>query len=303
MKWFEKMKKGIRTLTKRELPEDLWVKCEGCGEILYKKELNRSLWVCPKCGYHFRIGHKEYVEIILDEGSFEEMNAGLTSADPLKFRDSKRYTDRVKEARRKTRINSALRTGIGRIGGFPAAFGVMDFGFIGGSMGSAVGEKFARLVDRAIEGRIPLVVVAASGGARMQEGALSLMQMAKTSAKLTELSDARLPYISVLTHPTTGGVTASFAMLGDVLIAEPGALIGFAGPRVIQQALGLEKLPDGFQRAESLLKHGFLDMVVDRRELKQVLVRLLGHLTQGGTYGGGSAERCDQGIRPEGSGS
>ncbi|HID11965.1 MAG TPA: acetyl-CoA carboxylase carboxyltransferase subunit beta [Candidatus Latescibacteria bacterium] len=280
MNWFERMKKGIRTLTKRELPEDLWAKCEGCGEILYKKELERSLWVCSKCGYHFRIGHKEYVNILLDEGSFEEMDVDLTSADPLKFRDSKRYTDRVREARRKTGVNSALRTGIGRIEGCPVAFGVMDFGFIGGSMGSAVGEKFKRLVDRAIADGRPLVVVAASGGARMQEGALSLMQMVKTSAKLTELSGACLPYISVLTHPTTGGVTASFAMLGDVLIAEPGALIGFAGPRVIQQALGLEKLPEGFQRAESLLEHGFLDMVVDRRELKGALACVLAHLTQ-----------------------
>ncbi|HIE04758.1 MAG TPA: acetyl-CoA carboxylase carboxyltransferase subunit beta [Candidatus Latescibacteria bacterium] len=279
MKWFERMKKGIRTLTKRELPEDLWVKCEGCGEILYRRELETSLWVCPKCGYHFRIGHKEYINILLDAGSFEEMYAELTSADPLKFKDSKRYTDRVREARRRTGTNSALRTGAGSIEGHPVAFGVMDFGFIGGSMGSAVGEKFVRLVDRAVSDGRPLVVVASSGGARMQEGALSLMQMAKTSAKLTELSEARLPYICVLTHPTTGGVTASFAMLGDVLIAEPGALIGFAGPRVIKQALGLEELPEGFQRAESLLEHGFLDMVVDRRELKKVLAKLLEHFT------------------------
>ena len=276
MNWFEKMKSGLKTLTKKDIPGGVWVKCEGCGEMLYRKELARCCWVCSRCQYHFRIGHAEYIQILLDEGSFEEINAGLASLDPLKY---PHYSDKLRKSRKITGLSSALRTGSGHIDGHPVAFGVLDFRFIGGSMGSAVGEKFARLVDLAIAQRYPLVIVSASGGARMQESILALMQMAKTSAKLAQLSDAGLLYISVMTDPTTGGVSASFAMLGDVNLAEPNALIGFAGPRIIKETLGRDELPEGFQRAESLLQHGFIDRVVPRTELKQTLAQLIGLLS------------------------
>ena len=276
MNWFKKMKSGLKTLTKRDIPSGVWIKCEGCGEMLYQKELVRSCWVCYKCQYHFRIGHTQYLQILLDEGSSDEINAELSSLDPLKY---PQYTDKLKKGKKNTGINCALRTGAGRIHGHSVAIGMMDFGFVGGSMGSAVGEKFARLVDLAMERRTPLVIVAASGGARMQESILSLMQMAKTSTKLAQLSDAGLLYISVMTHPTTGGVTASFSMLGDINIAEPNALIGFAGPPIIKETLGRDELPEGFQRAESLLEHGFIDRIVPRSELKQALAYFIEMLT------------------------
>lgn len=274
MEWFKRVKRGLPPQVKKELPDGLWLKCDRCGEIQYRKELQRSLWVCGRCDHHLRMYSHDYIALIADAGSFKEFNAHLRSVDKLKFRDSKRYTDRLKDATRETSLNEAVCTGTCLIGGNPAVMAVMDFRFIGGSMGSVVGEKIARATDQAVEKRLPLVIVSASGGARMQEGALSLMQMAKTAAHLARLSDAGLPHISLLTHPTTGGVTASFAMLGDVILAEPGALIGFAGPRVIKQTIG-QDLPEGFQRSEFLLTHGFIDRIVHRRELKETLVNLL----------------------------
>jgi len=274
MAWFRRANKGLTPQQKKDLPDGLWLKCEKCGEIIYRRELERNQFVCPNCEFHFRIRAHDYIQLLADEGSFEEFNAHIESVDPLGFKDSKRYTDRLKDAKKKTGLNEAIITGTARVEAIPTVLAVMDFAFIGGSMGSVVGEKVARAVDRALELREPLVIVSASGGARMMEGALSLMQMAKTSARLTLLEEARLPYISILTHPTTGGVTASYSMLGDVILAEPGALIGFAGPRVIQQTIRQE-LPEGFQRSEFLLKHGFVDAVVSRRELKARLAQIL----------------------------
>ena len=279
MNWFDRMKSGLKTRRKKDLPDGVWTKCESCSTILYRKELKNSYWVCHHCGHHFRIGYGEYLQILLDEGTTEEIHAQITSADPLKFRAEKRYTDKIKDGKKRTGMNAAIWTGTGHLDGHSVALGVMDFRFIGGSMGSAVGEKIARLIDRAMERRLPLIIVCTSGGARMQEGALSLMQMAKTSAKLGQFSEAGLPYLSVMTDPTTGGVTASFAMLGDVVLAEPEALIGFAGPRIIKETLQRDELPEGFQRSESVLEHGFLDMIVDRRELKATLSQLLSFLT------------------------
>lgn len=275
MSWFERMKSGLKTKIKRDLPDGLWLKCASCGSILYQKEVERSLWVCHNCAYHFRISHRQYIQLLIDEGTFKEINPNLSSTDPLKFRDSRRYLDRIKEARRKTGTREAICTGIGQMGGRPVAIGVMDFAFIGGSMGSAVGEKIARLIDTAMARRLPLIIVSTSGGARMQESAFSLMQMAKTSARLAQFSRVGLPYLSVMTHPTTGGTSASFAMLGDINLAEPKALIGFAGPRIIKETIGQEELPEGFQQAESVLQHGFLDMIVDRRALKKTLIQIL----------------------------
>jgi len=280
MNWFDRMKSGLKTRRKKDLPNGVWTKCESCSTILYRKELKNSHWVCHHCGHHFRIGYEEYLKILLDEGTTEELHAQITSADPLRFRAAKRYSDKIKEGKKRTGMNSAIWTGMGHLDGHRVALGVMDFRFIGGSMGSAVGEKIARLIVRAMESRCPLIIVSTSGGARMQEGALSLMQMAKTSAELGQFSETGLPYLSVMTHPTTGGVTASFAMLGDIIIAEPGALIGFAGPRIIKETLQRDELPEGFQRSESVLEHGFLDMIVDRRELKATLSQLLSFLTK-----------------------
>ena len=257
-----------------EVPDGLWMKCADCGEILYFKELERNLHVCPKCNHHFRIDAPRYVEILLDPGSFREFAAGVISRDPLNFKDSKRYTDRLRDAMNTTGMGEAMLTGTGAIEGLPVVLGVMDFRFIGGSMASAVGEKIARAIKLALEERMPLILLTASGGARMMEGILSLMQMAKTSVLLARLQDARVPYVCILTDPTTGGVTASFAQLGDVILAEPGALIGFAGPRVIRETVAQE-LPPGFQRSEFLLEHGFLDRIVPRSELRSTLGRLL----------------------------
>jgi acetyl-CoA carboxylase carboxyl transferase subunit beta len=277
MEWFKKVKMGLKAQEKRTIPDGIWVKCDACGEIIYKKELIQNLSVCAKCGFHFRITSDDYLRILLDSGTFEEFHSNITAVDSLKFRDSKKYTDRLKDAMKKTGLSEATRTGMGKLDGVPVVIGILAFDFLGGSMGSVVGEKIARATERAFQEKIPPIIVSCSGGARMQEGALSLMQMAKTSARLAQLSEASIPYISVLTHPTTGGVAASFAMLGDIIIAEPGALIGFAGPRVIEQTIGQE-LPNGFQRSEFLLEHGFIDVIVNRKELKSAISTLLEHL-------------------------
>jgi acetyl-CoA carboxylase carboxyl transferase subunit beta len=276
--WFRKDKKKLPSpAQRRESPSDVWVKCEGCGEIIYRKELTRNHWVCPKCRYHFRISSRDYVELLCDPGSFRETDAGLLPVDPLGFVDRKPYLDRLAEYRQRTGRNEAVLCGDAEIGRVPIALAVMDFGFIGGSMGSVVGEKVARTVERGLEGERAVVVVSASGGARMMEGVLSLMQMAKTAALLALLNERGLPFVSILTDPTTGGVTASYASLGDLILAEPGARIGFAGPRVIKQTIG-QDLPEGFQTAEFLLEHGLVDAVVDRSELRPTVARALRHL-------------------------
>jgi acetyl-CoA carboxylase carboxyl transferase subunit beta len=278
MSWFKRSKENIATETqRREIPDGMWTKCEQCGEIIHKTELEQNLFTCGKCNAHFRIGSREYIQVLLDEGSFREHDAKMRSVDPLRFVDTKRYRDRIPEAIKKSGLYDAVRWGTGTMEKRGVVLAAMDFTFIGGSMGSVVGEKIGRAIDRAWKSKHPLIVVSSSGGARMMEGALSLMQMAKTSAKLARLAEARIPYISVLSDPTTGGVTASYAMLGDVNIAEPGALIGFAGPRVIKQTIGKD-LPPGFQRSEFLLEHGFVDMVVHRKELKSTISQLLGLL-------------------------
>ena len=277
MSWFKKTQKKLVS-QKRELPGDMWDKCLGCGEILYKGQLEESLHVCANCGYHFRITAQSYEAILLDSGELDEIyDASLRSTDPLQFRDSKKYTDRIAEAEARGCDQDAIRTGLGRLDGREVHLGTMDFQFIAGSMGSVVGEKIRRLANRSRDTGRPLVIIAASGGARMQEGILSLMQMAKTAAALDELSKAKVPYISVLTDPTTGGVTASYAMLGDVILAEPGALIGFAGPRVIKETIR-QTLPDGFQTAEFLEEHGMVDRIVPRAELHSAIASLLGHM-------------------------
>ncbi|MDH3255206.1 MAG: acetyl-CoA carboxylase, carboxyltransferase subunit beta [Acidobacteriota bacterium] len=281
MAWFRKTKKQKKAPVDRPrsvVPEGLWVKCDGCREIIYVKELERNLKICPKCEHHFRVTARERIELLFDEGSGEELHAGVRSADPLKFRDQKPYRQRLKEYVKSTGEKEAVILAAGSVDSLPVVLAVMEYGFMGGSMGSAVGEKIARGAEEALRRRCPLVVVSASGGARMQEGILSLMQMAKISSALARLAQARLPYVSILTDPTTGGVTASFAMLGDLNIAEPGALIGFAGPRVIEQTIG-ESLPEGFQRSEFLLAQGFLDLVVTRSQMKETLARSLRHLS------------------------
>lgn len=275
MAWFRRSKENIASETqKKDIPDGMWTKCDQCGEIIHKKELEQNFYTCAKCNNHFRIGSKEYIEIILDPDSFKEHDRRMRSMDPLKFVDTKRYRDRIPEAIKKTGLHDAVRWGTGTVNKQPLVFAAMDFSFIGGSMGSVVGEKIGRAIDRALKTKTPLLVVSSSGGARMMEGALSLMQLAKTSSKLARLADARVPYISLMTDPTTGGVTASYAMLGDVNIAEPGALIGFAGPRVIKQTIGKD-LPAGFQRSEFLLEHGFLDMIVHRKDIKNTVSQIL----------------------------
>lgn len=259
---------------KRSVPTGVWNKCNTCGEVIYTKSLHSNHKVCHKCGYHFRLEVGERVNLLVDDGTFVELYENMTSQDPLNFVDLKPYKDRLKEAREKTGRNSAIITGIGLLDGKNIALGVMDFSFLGGSMDSVVGEKIARLVDVAIENKYPVIIVSTSGGARMQESMFSLMQMAKTSAAIARLGEKNLPFISILTDPTTGGVSASFAMLGDINIAEPDALIAFAGPRVIEQTIR-QTLPEGFQRSEFLLKHGMIDMIVKREEMKKTLSRIL----------------------------
>jgi acetyl-CoA carboxylase carboxyl transferase subunit beta len=278
MTWFKKPKTKL-VAQKRDLPTDVWDKCDGCGEILYSGRLADNKYVCPACAHHFRIGAAEYENLLLDEGGLiEQYDGHLRSADPLEFHDSKPYASRIETAEKSVGTWDAIRTGYGRLDGREVHLGTMEFKFIGGSMGSVVGEKIRRLAGRSLDTGRPLIIISASGGARMQEGIYSLMQMAKTAAALQQLSEMKIPYISVLTNPTTGGVTASYAMLGDVILAEPGALVGFAGPRVIKETIR-QDLPDGFQRAEFLLEHGMVDRVVPRPELKDCLSLLLHHMT------------------------
>ncbi len=279
MSWFEKlMPSRIKTERRsRSVPEGLWIKCPGCQAQLYRAELERNLFVCPKCSHHMRLGARERLEIFLDDDSGEELDANLEPRDPLKFKDSKRYRDRIAQAQKATGEKDALVVKTGTLLGVPVVVAVFEFRFLGGSMGSVVGEKFARAVKYCIENERPLVCFSASGGARMQEALFSLLQMAKTSAALTKLAARQLPYVSVMTDPTTGGVSASMALLGDLNLAEPEALIGFAGPRVIEQTVR-ETLPEGFQRSEFLLEHGALDMIVDRRNLRIEIARALAKL-------------------------
>ncbi len=273
--WFKQLApKLMATDAKKNIPAGVWIKCPDCSETLYSKDLEKNLKVCISCGYHFRITAEERIKHLLDEGSFKEMSADVTAKDPLKFVDSKKYKDRIKQAKAKTDLNEAITTGEGTMEGRRVSVAVFNFRFMGGSMGSAVGEKIARMIEHSLDQRIPLIIVSASGGARMQEGALSLMQMAKTSAGLAKLAKEGIPYISLLSDPTTGGVSASFAMLGDINIAEQGALIGFAGARVIQQTIG-QNLPQGFQRPEFLQEHGAVDMIVNRSDLKAKIVSWL----------------------------
>jgi acetyl-CoA carboxylase carboxyl transferase subunit beta len=278
MVWFKRAKPSIRTTDKRETPEGLWSKCDGCGAMLHKKQLEDYCYTCSECGHHFRISPYKYFSMLFDDGQYEEFDDRLRAADPLFFVDTKNYPERVQEIIGKSGKTEACRNAFGMMGSREVVISAMDFSFIGGSMGSVVGEKIARAIDRSIEQQAPLIVISQSGGARMMEGAFSLMQMAKTAAKLTLLRDRRIPYISLMTDPTMGGTSASYAMLGDVNISEPKALIGFAGPRVIRDTIKRD-LPEGFQRAEFLLDHGFVDIIVDRRNLKEQLVRLLGLLT------------------------
>jgi acetyl-CoA carboxylase carboxyl transferase subunit beta len=275
MTWYLRKEEGIRTPSEAKIgaPDGLWVKCPNCQKPLHIQDLMNSLYVCTNCGNHLPIGSQEYFRILFEKDGYEVLFENILPTDPLGFVDSKPYTTRLLEAQRKTGLTEAVRCAVGSIGPYRAAVAVMDFGFIGGSMGSVVGERIARLIQRAIEERLPLLIISRSGGARMMEGSLSLVQMAKTAAWLAEYSKTGLPYISVLTDPTMGGVTASFAMLGDINIAEPKALIGFAGPRVIREATGKD-LPPGFQEAEFQLEHGFIDLIVDRRQLKSTLLRL-----------------------------
>jgi acetyl-CoA carboxylase carboxyl transferase subunit beta len=280
MAWFKRRKQNISPDSKKtDIPDGQWSKCEDCGDIVHNKQLEVHYWCCPKCNYHFRIGSEQYISILLDKNSFKELDKKMRSGDPLEFTDNKSYVQRINATMKKSGLNDAVRTGTGKIDGRKIAFACMDFSFIGGSMGSVVGEKITRCIDAAYEEKIPLVIVSQSGGARMMEGAYSLMQMAKTSAHLARLAEAHLPYISVITDPTTGGVTASFSMLGDIIIAEPKALIGFAGPRVIKQTIGRD-LPPGFQKSEFLLENGFLDAIVDRKELKEKVSQLIDYCTQ-----------------------
>ncbi|HSS44719.1 MAG TPA: acetyl-CoA carboxylase, carboxyltransferase subunit beta [Thermoanaerobaculia bacterium] len=274
--WFRKIRepKEPREGRQSKVPEGLWVKCENCRQILYNKELARNFKICTKCGYHFRLSAPERLRMLFDDEEYVELEGDLRSTDPLRFRDTKRYRDRLEQYEESVGTSEAIVIGSGTMGGIPVIIGAMEFFFMGGSMGSVVGEKVTRAAERALRERRPLLIVSTSGGARMQEGVLSLMQMGKISAALARLSEAGVPYISVMTDPTTGGVTASYAMLGDLNVAEPNALIGFAGPRVIEQTIR-QTLPEGFQRSEFLLDHGQLDFIVDRSEMKETLVRCL----------------------------
>lgn len=275
MAWFKRSKENIATATqKTDVPDGTWTKCPECGEMMHKKQWESNLYLCTKCSHHFRIGSEEYFKILLDEDSFKEMDKKMRSMDPLEFEDTKPYKKRLEETIKSTNLFDAVRIGTGKINGVDVVIGCMDFTFIGGSMGSVVGEKISRAIERSIKTKNPLIIISSSGGARMMEGAISLMQLAKTSTKLAKLDEEKIPYISILTNPTTGGTTASFSMLGDINIAEPKALIAFAGPRVVKQATGKD-LPAGFQRAEFLLDHGFIDFIVSRKDLKEKISQIL----------------------------
>ena len=272
MSWFKRYKEGITTSTseKKEIPEGLWARCSNCKTLFSSNDLAKNSYVCDRCSHHERIGSEEYFKLIFDDGKYKELNPNIVSGDPLGFEDTKKYTDRVKATQKASGLKDAIRTAKGKIDGMDFIIAAMDFSFIGGSMGSVMGEKIAKAIDEAIKLKAPFMIISKSGGARMMEAGYSLMQMAKVSGKLGQLSDAKLPYISYLTDPTTGGVTASFAMLGDINISEPGALIAFAGPRVVKETIGRD-LPDDFQTSEFLLEHGFLDYIVDRTEIREKL--------------------------------
>jgi len=274
MSWFKRKDSNIQTETKKEMPEGVWVKVPTTGETIHRRELEENLFVDPLSGYHFRIGSKQYFSIIFDDDKFEELGQNIMPTDPLEFSDRKKYKDRLVESQKKSGLTDAARVGVGKMNGIDLVVGCMDFSFIGGSMGSVVGERLGIAIDYARENKVPLIIISQTGGARMMESVLSLMQMAKTSAKLAQLEEEGVPYISYMTDPTTGGVTASFAMLGDFNVAEPGALIAFAGPRVVRQTIGRD-LPEGFQTAEYLLEHGFLDFIVSRNTMKAKLTKLL----------------------------
>ncbi|HAR20726.1 MAG TPA: acetyl-CoA carboxylase carboxyl transferase subunit beta [Cytophagales bacterium] len=276
MSWFTRKEKGIHTPTelKKETPDGLWYQCPECKKIMHSREHKKNAFTCVGCNFHERIGSAEYFEILFDDNKFEEFDANLTSGDPLEFKDTKAYPDRIVASQKKTKLKDAVRNATGKINGDDLVISCMDFSFIGGSMGSVVGEKIARAINKSLETGFPLLVISKSGGARMMEAGYSLMQMAKTSARLALLAEKKIPFISLLTDPNTGGVTASFAMLGDFNIAEPGSLIGFAGPRVIKETIGKD-LPEGFQSAEFVLEHGFLDFIVDRKELKNQISDLI----------------------------
>ncbi|HQY53088.1 MAG TPA: acetyl-CoA carboxylase, carboxyltransferase subunit beta [Ignavibacteria bacterium] len=274
MAWFKRSKENISTLEpKKEVSDGNWLKCSECSEMIHKKTLESNFYICTHCGNHFRIGSSEYFNILLDEGSFKEMDKKVKSVDPLNFEDTKPYKKRIDDTIKNTDLYDAIRTGTGTINSIDVVIGCMDFNFIGGSMGSVVGEKISRAIDKSIKTKYPLIIISSSGGARMMEGAISLMQMAKTSTKLAKLSEEKIPYISIMTNPTTGGSTASFSMLGDLNIAEPKALIAFAGPRIVKQATGKD-LPPGFQKSEFLLEHGFIDLIVNRKDLKEKLTQI-----------------------------
>lgn len=274
MSWFQRKDSNIQTEKKKDMPEGVWVKVPTTGDTIHRRELEENLWVDPLSGYHFRIGSKEYFSFLFDDGKFTEIADDILPADPLEFVDRKKYSDRLKESQKKSGLTDACRVGVGKMEKISVVIACMDFSFIGGSMGSVVGERLGVAIDHARKKKFPLIIISQSGGARMMESVLSLMQMAKTSAKLAQLDQAGVPYISLMTNPTTGGVTASYAMLGDFNIAEPGSLIGFAGPRVIRQTIGRD-LPEGFQTAEYLVEHGFLDFILPRTKMKKKLTRLL----------------------------
>ena len=277
MAWFKRTKTNIDTKEKKEIDEGHWIKCPVCEEIMHKKQWENNYYLCTKCDYHFRIGSEEYFRILFDEGEYKEFDRKVTSLDPLKFVDSKPYIDRIHESIKKTGLNDAIRNAQGKIHGKQCVISAMDFKFIGGSMGSVVGEKIARAIQRSIKEKVPYIIISKSGGARMMEAAISLMQLAKSAGWLAKLAEHKLPYISVFTDPTTGGASASFSMLGDVNISEPDALIGFAGPRVVRQATGKD-LPKGFQHAEFVLEHGFLDAIVNRKDLKDKIYSLMKYM-------------------------
>ncbi|MDX1590933.1 MAG: acetyl-CoA carboxylase, carboxyltransferase subunit beta [Balneolaceae bacterium] len=274
MSWFKRKDSNIQTDKKKDMPEGVWVKVPTTGDTIHRRELEENLWVDPISGYHFRIGSKEYFSILFDDEKYEEIADDILPTDPLDFVDRKKYSSRLKETQKKTGLSDAVRVGSGKMGGHNVVIACMDFSFIGGSMGSVVGERLGRAIDHSLEKKHPLIIISQSGGARMMESVLSLMQLPKTSAKLARLEKEGVPYISIMTNPTTGGVTASYAMLGDFNVAEPGALIGFAGPRVIRQTIGRD-LPEGFQTAEYLVEHGFLDFILPRTKMKKKLSKLL----------------------------
>jgi acetyl-CoA carboxylase carboxyl transferase subunit beta len=285
MTWFRKEKKPIEQAPEKasRIQEGLWIKCEGCHQIIWHKEIDRNNNVCPKCGYHFRISAEQRIQMLLDGGQYKEIFTNVLSVDVLRFKDTKKYKDRLQQSWNSAGQSDAVRVVEGTLGGRPVVLCAMEYSFMGGSMGTVVGEKITRAAERSLEMKAPLIIVSCSGGARMQEGALSLVQMAKISAALARLDDAAIPFISVITDPTTGGVSASYAMLGDLNIAEPRALIGFAGPRVIEQTIR-QKLPEGFQRSEFLLEHGMLDSIVERQELRDYLIRIFNFLLEPVTY-------------------